>query len=418
VLKRLPAELTISQAQARQFLLAHLDLAPPRSLAGKQGAVDFVRKVNCIQYDPINIVGQNPHLVLQARVKGYKPAMLNEVLYTDRTLIDGFDKVMSIYPVEDWSQFSYYRQLMVEEYIQDTHAAPAAKRSDWVLNEIKTRGPLSSLELEDSQRMDWWTVNTVKTVRITMEILFYSGNTVVHHRVGTRRYFDLATRVLPTKFLKGKKSADEETYKDWHVYRRSGSVGLVHMKTDNKWIGIIAGQGGNIRESVRRLANQGELVPIAIESIPREEFYVRRVDLPALKPAEVAGKFEHRAAFIAPLDNLMWQRTLLNLLFGFDYVWEVYTAKEKRKWGYYVLPVLSGDRFVARIDPGYDRANKTFVIHNWWWEAGVDKKDEAMLLALQECVRSFSKYLGAKSVKLGDSVKQDRTLKKIIEKVV
>lgn len=111
-----PAELTISQEHARRFLLTHHGLLPPRKMIGKQGVLDYIRHVNCIQYDPINIVGQNPHLVLQSRVKNYKPTMLDEALYTDRRLLDGFDKQMSIYPVEDWPRFTMYRQQLGAEY--------------------------------------------------------------------------------------------------------------------------------------------------------------------------------------------------------------------------------------------------------------------------------------------------------------
>src|SRR5215471_14049180 len=104
-----PPELTVTRQHARRFLLAHHRLLPPRSLRGKQGVLEYVRGVHCIQNDPINVVGQNPHLVLQSRVFGYKPAVLDALLYQDRRLLDGFDKQMSIYPVEDWPDFSVYR---------------------------------------------------------------------------------------------------------------------------------------------------------------------------------------------------------------------------------------------------------------------------------------------------------------------
>ncbi|HEY6675965.1 MAG TPA: crosslink repair DNA glycosylase YcaQ family protein, partial [Terrimicrobium sp.] len=117
--------IVIRKAQARRFLLAHLGLWPPRQLRGKRGVLDYIRHVNCIQYDPINVVGQNPHLVLQSRVRGYKPAMLGALLYEDRKLLDGFDKQMSIYPIEDWPCFAYYRERMVQHYMESEHTATA-----------------------------------------------------------------------------------------------------------------------------------------------------------------------------------------------------------------------------------------------------------------------------------------------------
>lgn len=414
--KASPAELTISKEHARRFLLTHLGLLPPRRFAGKQGMLDFIRRVNCIQYDPINVVGQNSHLVLQSRVRGYKRTWLDEALYQDRTVIDGFDKVMSIYPTEDWPQFGHYRKLMLKTYMEHANTVQAAKRVDAVREEIERRGALSSLDIADDERMDWWLTDSVRAVRITLDILFYGGDTVVHHRVGTRRYFDLTKRVLPAKLLKAKQVVHtQEQYLDWHVYRRMAGVGLAHMIVDMKWVGIVGWQAGNIRAAVRRLAGSGKLARVAIEGLPREEFYVRRVDLPALQAAGRASKKPKAAAFIAPLDNLMWQRRLLRMLTGFDYVWEVYIPAAKRKWGYYVLPVLYGDSFVARIDPAFDRATKTFIIQNWWWEQGVNKKDEEMLAALRDCVGAFAKYLGASGVVLGPAARKDRSLSQIIK---
>jgi uncharacterized protein YcaQ len=119
---------------------------------------------------------------------------------------------------------------------------------------------------------------------------------------------------------------------------------------------------------------------------------------------------EPRAAVIAPLDNILWDRRLLLELYGFDYRWEVYVPGPKRRYGYYVLPVLCGDRFVARIDPAFDRASRTFVVQNWWWEQGVDTKDEAMLAAIGDCLAAFRAYLGATGIRLEPTPSRDRAL--------
>jgi len=191
-----PPERTITRQQGRRFLLAHLRLLPPRMLRGEQGVLDFVRHVHCIQYDPINVVGQNTDLVLQSRVRDYTPAMLASLLYRERKLLDGVDKQMSIYPVEDWPYFAISREEMGDKFAHHESTAKAAKLLDWVRDEIRRRGPLSSMDLEDDTRIDWWLANTARAVRIAMDILFVGGETVVHHRVGTRRYFELSQRVL------------------------------------------------------------------------------------------------------------------------------------------------------------------------------------------------------------------------------
>src|SRR5215469_11622940 len=142
-------ELTVTRHQARRFLLAHHRLLPPRSLRGKHGVLEYVGQVRCIQNDPINIVGQNSHLVLQSRVHGYTPAILDALLYRDRRLLDGMDKQMSIYPVEDWPDLALDRGDRGDSFPRSESTAKAAKLTKWVKREIESRGPLSSLDLED-----------------------------------------------------------------------------------------------------------------------------------------------------------------------------------------------------------------------------------------------------------------------------
>jgi uncharacterized protein YcaQ len=409
----LPPSLTVSKAQARRYMVDYLGLSTPRKLAGKQAVLDFVRKVNCIQYDPINVVGQNPHLVLQARVRNYKPALLNELLYQQRSLVDGFDKVMSIYPTEDWPFFSEYRRLTGKEYSQSSFTKKAAPLMGWVLEEIKARGPLSSLELEDETRMDWWLSNTARAVRIALDILFLSGDVVVHHRAGTRRYFDLTHRVLG-KRMAGKTTphADLEAYKLWHVLRRIHSVGLARP-SGTHWIGIR--RSGSFAPTLARLVGRDEIVRVGVHDLPGQDFYIPRGQLEALQKTPGKARRKPGAAFIAPLDNLVWDRDLLEQLFDFYYRWEVYVPEAKREYGYYVLPVLYDDRFVARLDPGFERESKTFVLKNWWWEAGVDRKDEAMLTALQDCCTAFAKYLGAEQIILAAKPRRDTALRAMVK---
>ncbi|MBS1249544.1 MAG: hypothetical protein MAG431_01124 [Chloroflexi bacterium] len=125
-----------------------------------------------------------------------------------------------------------------------------------------------------------------------------------------------------------------------------------------------------------------------------------RPPLPTLDKITTQAPSPPQAAFIAPLDNLMWDRKSLTWVFDFEYVWEVYKPKEKREYGYYVLPVIYGDRFVARFQPVFDKENKALAIQNWWWEEGV-KPDAAMKSALHTCLMDFRAYLQAESVDFG-----------------
>ena len=408
-------EIQISNQQARRFLLAHHRLWPPRRLKGAAGITEYVRHVNCIQYDPINLVGQNPHLLLQSRIRDYRPEMLDSLLYEKRALLDGLDKVMSIYPIEDWPYFARHRQHYSQRTYPAEYVSQARSLRKDVLQEISERGPLSSLDIDINEAVDWsW--GTTKAGRAALEMLFLDGEIVVHHRVGTRRYFELAERMVPTKiFASQKLHKDLEAYQDWHVLRRVGGLGLSHPGAGEQWGGMLGMKSGERKAALQRLVEKDELVLVGIDGLESHSFYMRQHDLAQLEKVSKGRQPKSGAAIIAALDNFMWDRKLINMIFDFEYVWEVYKPAAKRKYGYYVLPIVYGDRFVARFEPGFDRKTGAFSIQNWWWESGVDTANTAMLEALRTCIAAFTKYLGAKEVSLGSVAAKDKSLMILIE---
>jgi hypothetical protein len=165
-----------------------------------------------------------------------------------------------------------------------------------------------------------------------------------------------------------------------------------------------------------RLAGRGEVIPVAVEQITRQPLFIRAADLHLLEVAGSESRRDPAASFIGPLDNLIWDRDLVCWLFDFDYTWEVYKPAAQRKYGHYVLPVLCGDRFVARVEPTFDRKARVLTVANWWWETDVEP-DDAMLAALVECLAAFGRYLGAKDVRLGESAGGKAGLRQIVAKM-
>jgi uncharacterized protein YcaQ len=136
---------------------------------------------------------------------------------------------------------------------------------------------------------------------------------------------------------------------------------------------MVGWSGGRVKAAIARLVEKGWLVPVAVEELPRQRFFLRRDDLPALEAAAESYHGQQGAALIAPLDNLMWDLNLVEMLFGFRYAWEVYKPADKRHYGYYVLPVLYGDRLVARLIPHLSAGR---CYHQELVEAEVDEKDQ------------------------------------------
>ncbi len=383
---------TLTKPQARRFLLAYQNLWPPRGLCGKADALKFIRKVGCIQFDPLDIAGKNPELVLQARVADFVPAMLDELLYQDRALLDGFDKMMAIYPVEDWPYFRRRREAARNE-LRSQEAVSAVTAN--IRAAIEQRGPLSSIDLEHNQKVDWWWSPTSLS-RAALESMYLSGELVIHHKVHTRKVYDLAERHISAELLNAPEPhPTDEAYHEWYVLRRLGSVGLLWNRSNQVWLMSV---GTAARKKVmERLHEEGKIVDVQVEGV-EYPFYLRAQELPLLETVLAAPEPTPQAAFIAPLDNLVWERSMLEALFGFDYRWEVYVPPAKRKYGYYVLPVLYGDRFVGRIEPARQKNNGgVLTIKNWWWQPDVTP-DDAMLTAIRECFQRFCTFLGIQNV--------------------
>ena len=422
-----PATMTLSKEDARRFMLAHQRLWPPRHLGGKVGIMTFIRHVGCIQFDPINRVGRNPDLVLQSRVAGYRPNMLEELLYTERQLLDGFDKVASIYPNSDWPHFTRHREAVRKRYsnmpmripppiVEELRKkGPPMEIAPVIIEAIRERGPLSSLDLKQQGRIEWHWGQPTTIARALLETLYAMGELVVHHRVGTRRSFELAERALSAEFYSAPDPhRNDEAYQDWHALRRVGGLGLANPGSGEHWLGILGTKSAGRRAALARLVERGELVAVAVDSVPNRTFFIRSANLPTLEAAQTGKPPQAGAAIIGALDNLMWDRNMLRWIFDFDYVWEVYKPAAKRKYGYYVLPVIYGDRFVARFDPAWDEKRRQLTISNWWWEEGV-QPDEAMGKKLVACFQEFMDYLGAEQIALGKEVAGEKSLRWVQE---
>ncbi len=390
--------ITIDKPLARRFMLSHHGLLPPRQWQGKEGILAYMRRAGCIQFDPVNVVARNPELVLQARVDGYQPEMLEDLLYTSRLLVDGFDKVSAIHLTEDWPAFTRYRAHVRMRHHQRADLDPTFMEK--MIGIVRDRGPISSLEFEKTVRMVGYWGADMHIERFALERLLALGDILIHHRNGNRRYYDLPERLLPAELIQAADPfASLEDYHDWHVLRRIGSGGITRPTGAEFWLGIMELKSGPRWEALKRLARQELVLPAAIEELPGQVFFIRTSDWERFKAEPGTEMTAPEAVILGPLDNMLWDREVLHMLFDFDYTWEVYIPQRKRKYGPYTLPVLLGDTFIGRFDPKFDRLTKTLLVKAWWWEKGhaFDEKTEpAVIKGFNEFVR----FLGAERIRL------------------
>jgi uncharacterized protein len=380
-------KIILSKAQARRFLIAYHGLDREKTFSGKEGILRYISRVGCIQYDPLNVVGQNPELVLQSRIQGFERSMLKELLYSDFKLIDIWDKNMSICQTQDWPCFSRFRE-RYQNWCNE-HSEVVKKVHD----EIESKGPLCSADFDYNEKVGWYYGDT-RLSRATLEGMYYSGQLVVHHKKNTRKYYDLPDRHISPQILSAPDpNLTEEQYLDWFVLRRIGSIGMLWNRPSDAWLGIGSFVNAKRTAVFERLLKQKKIIEVNIEEI-KYPLYIRCTDKEILMESLESPDPVPYCKILAPLDNLLWDRKLIQELFNFEYRWEVYKPVLERQYGYYVLPVLYGDKLIARFEPEKHRKSEPFIIKNWWWEQGVVVTAE-IKDGIEVCLKEFVRYLGA-----------------------
>lgn len=367
----------LTNQQARQFLLLKHGLVGDYKFSDKQGIMAFVGQVGCIQFDPIDVCGKNAELVLQSRVKGFKKLMLDELLYEDRQLIDYPDKNLSILSVGDWPYFERYRKAARQ------HAKRYPEMEELtvqVREHILNNGEISSNDIKLEGDFSWQSAihwsggNNIS--RSVLEQMYSTGELIIHHKKGTRKYYDLANKHIQSTLLDALEPLEDKmAHLKWRVLRRIGAVGLLWNRASDAWLNIQGLKAAQRNAIFQDLIADGSIVAITVEQL-QDTLYCLVEDIPLIEQVLENKTFKKRCEFIAPLDNMMWDRKLIHKLFDFDYKWEIYTPLLKRKYGHYVLPILYGEHFVGRIEMIAERKTKTLVVKNIWYENGVKQTKE------------------------------------------
>ena len=393
---------TITKRQAGQFILAKQGLIGSYRFSGKDGAYEYVRQAGCIQFDPVDVCGKNAELTLQSRVKGFRKSMLRELLYEDRKLVDYADKELSIWPAEDWPYFEPYRERSRRH--SDSFAG-LQELKDTAVEYIAQNGPVCSDTLPIEGRIFWhssmhWSGNWQKdspAARSVLEQLYTDGVLIIHHKNGSRKYYDLAEKHLPHAALTAPNPCQtEQELTAWRVLRRIGAVGLLWDKNSTAFLGIDL-KAEQRKQILAQLLEEQKVGAVMVEG-EKVPFYYRAED-EALMQAVLGGQadLKPRLSFVAPLDPLLWDKAMILSLWGFRYSWEIYTPAVKRRYGYYTLPVLYGDRFVGRIEAVPNRREGVLQVKGLWWEPGV-RQTKALQTALMRTLLQFAKFNDCETV--------------------
>lgn len=397
-MKRAP----ISMRTARRFVLGRQGLWPGRRWRGREGVGDALRACEAVQMDPLNVAARSQDIALWGRVLDYRPQDLYTALYADRAFFEHGGAIF-VYPISELPSWRLHMRRLHDE---------AARRNispellDQVRAALRERGPLGNRDFAGNVR-----VNSYRGRKDTGPALYHlwlTGETMIHHRRGFERVYDLSERVLPPEFLETAREAEAEA-----LFARK-AIAFMGLIRERSWANAVSYslQRKIGREEaaawLARLVRDGVAAHIAIEG-SKEIWYTLIENLPILEALE-AGETpdawrplgptaEEEAVFLAPLD-IVSARGRAAQLFDFEYVWEVYKPADQRRWGYYTLPVLWGDRLVARLDPKLDRKTGTLEIKGFWLEDFVAADDSVFAQALARGLSRFATLTGAQQLTL------------------
>jgi uncharacterized protein YcaQ len=371
--------LKLSRADAARALVRH-HFAPAEN---QQAVFDRLRS---IQFDPIAPVGCNHDLVLQARLPGYRVGDWQKIAYQDRLVYDGWDKQASLVPFEGWPLRRIFHLWDREHFARIFDGHPEAVEA--VLKELQERGPLTSREFTFQQRKEEWkgSWHGPNLSKQTLRALWHSGQVMTAGRKGGHHVYDLTERVVPARYYNQPLASEQDSLREL-ILERHRAVGILRpVAPPEVWSYNVKAPAR--RAAIGELVGLGRLVPVDLEGVAAHATpeFLANLELPPPEP---------RVVFVAPLDQFMWDRGMIAHIFGFEYSWEIYTPEAKRRWGYYVLPVLFGNDLVARVE--FWSREGLLEIRQWHWE--VADLPPTFFTELERALRDFMSYCSASKVR-------------------
>jgi uncharacterized protein YcaQ len=368
--------LTRKEAGRIAIMAQSLDADRPKDL------YNAVRRLGRVQMDPTAVVARTEHLVLYSRVGAYDRADLEQLMWKDRRL---FEYWAFIVPMAD---LPIYRRTMDDmlngrsrwsRYLTRWMTGNAAFRKK-VLRELARRGPLKSRDIEDTSNIAYqssgWNGN--RNVGRMLDALWATGEVAIVGRDGGERVWGLAKDWYP----KGRPAPVKEVARAV-TSRVLATRGLATLKDFNSGFDS---QPQGWKDALADLVREGKAEEVTVEGV-KGGFYA---STPLLE-----RKFRGRTAVLSPFDRLIHDRVRAREFFDLDYLLEIYVPPAKRKWGYYVLPVLDGDRFVARFDARREPATSTFRVLALHAEPGAT---EASAPVVAREVKRLARWLGLRNI--------------------
>ncbi len=382
---------TISiQVARRDFLARHLFNTDPAVSCSPARTLKLVRALGFVQLDSITAVERAHHHILWARNHGYQPRFL-DALQSRGDLFEHFTHDASLIPIEHFTHWKHrFDRVVWSKWIKSRLGPDGHAVIDLVRARINAEGPLLASDFEDpsARRGTWW---EWKPAKAALELLWRSGELTVPRRVNFHKVYDFTSRIHPQWHQATAPVIDEHIH--WACDSAMSRLGIATpTEIARFWNAISIAQA---RQWCITAAKRGEIVAVHVETADGQT-------RPSFALPEIVKTKRHRAPppditrILSPFDPIIRDRARAQRLFGFDYRFEAFTPAAKRKYGYFVLPVLRGEHLIARIDPDLDRSAGTFKVRAIWYEPG--RGGRADQKSLQQAIEAFAQFNNASPI--------------------
>jgi uncharacterized protein YcaQ len=369
--------LLLSASQARKIILYAAGLAEKAQFGtGIEAVYTLIDHLGFVQLDTNYVVERAHHQVMATRIPDYEPGWLTE-LTEDGRIFEYFTSDSGYLPMPDF-RFS----LPVKEsfLVHRKPLAPAETRLiQQVLDRVEREGPLMVGDFENDRQeasSGWWDWRPAK---VALERLYLEGKLMITRTKAFHKMYDLPLNLVPAETNLNLPTAEE--YARFVIRRTLGALGIAYAK-EMAWRARFV-KGNLVKQELARMLAEGEVRTVLVEELKSAPLYM-------LPNQPTAIKLSGEAFILSPFDILNVFRHRLRDFFGFDYQVECFVPAAKRKYGYFCLPVLLGDTFVARMDAKADRKQKLLIVHNLHFEAV--ELDEAMLRKITVALKAFVRF--------------------------
>ena len=383
--------LRVSPSAARRLAITAQRLGgpAPRKRPGREEILEIARTLRCLQLDPTSVVARNHLLVVFSRLGPYDVTLLEQLAYEERALFEYWAHEASLVLTEDLPLHRWLMRTWRHRRLQEWWNVEERFRG-YIVDRLRSDGPLPLREIEDRAEQPWlssgW--SNQRNVSRMLDLMWVRGYVGIAARDGGQRLWDLMERCLPP-------DPPEDELADTEITRRSALIALKALgvaRMPHIRAHFTRGRYPQLPEVLAQLAADGEIVPVELEGI-KGAWWVRADDVDALQ----TDGFKPRTVLLSPFDNLLCDRGRTEELFGFSHRLEIYTPKVKRQWGYFVLPILHGDRLIGRADLAIDRKAERLIAHAVHREPDAPR-GKAVAGAVRRELEQLARWQGAKDL--------------------